>query len=133
MTRVCYCFCNDSIFSHLSLVYVAHMMCEILDLSKSLLFLILSQPDSLNPFETNNGKFFNSGNGYDQLLATLESKDRDNYSPTLSDDPKHGLVDLRRQVVYLQVFRTPPNSFILYTTSLTEFFFVQNMKYHGRK
>ncbi|XP_031629004.1 uncharacterized protein LOC116344361 isoform X3 [Contarinia nasturtii] len=58
---------------------------------------ILQETASLNPFESNNGKFFDaSGEGI------LNSVERDNYSPSLSDDPKHDLVDLRRQVVYLQ-------------------------------
>ncbi|XP_055315755.1 putative uncharacterized protein DDB_G0277255 isoform X5 [Sitodiplosis mosellana] len=58
---------------------------------------ILQETASLNSFENNNGKFFDASGGYDGTLTNVDCKERDNYSPSLSDDPKHDLVDLKRQ------------------------------------
>lgn len=71
------------------------------------------QTASLNPFENNNGKFFDASGGYDGTLNNADYKERDNYSPSLSDDPKHDMVDIRRKVVYLQVLSTRSLFFIL--------------------
>ncbi|XP_055315772.1 putative uncharacterized protein DDB_G0277255 isoform X19 [Sitodiplosis mosellana] len=58
---------------------------------------LMTRTASLNSFENNNGKFFDASGGYDGTLTNVDCKERDNYSPSLSDDPKHDLVDLKRQ------------------------------------
>lgn len=68
------------------------------------------QTSSHNPLDIINGKFLDSSGAYDSQ-NNLACLDRDNYSPSLSDDPKHDLVDLRRQIVYLQVFNARAPTF----------------------
>lgn len=97
---------------------------------------LYSQTASLNPFENNNGKFFDVTGGYDgseklnnnngDSSAPDGSKERDNYSPSLSDDPKHDLVDLRRQVVYLQVFSTRSPFYVVYCFISIHSIFIHN-------
>lgn len=65
------------------------------------------QADSMNTVDKSNGNFCNGSNSdIDSLLAGAEYKERDTCSPSFVDDPKFDVVDLRRQVVYLQVLST---------------------------
>lgn len=68
------------------------------------------QTDTLNPFEIN-GQFFGSGELNNDIY--IENKDLYNYSKA-QDDAKQELLDLRRQVVYLQVFARFPVFIILW-------------------
>lgn len=75
---------------------------------KFVCFYDLLQTDTLNPFEISNGQFFGS-DGFDSTTATntngiyMENKELYNFS-TSQEETKQELADLRRQVVYLQVF-----------------------------
>lgn len=71
-------------------------------------FIIILQTDTLNPFEISNGQFFGS-DGFDSNTATntngiyMENKELYNFTAS-QEETKQELADLRRQVVYLQVF-----------------------------
>lgn len=59
------------------------------------------QTETLNPFENDNGQLFTSC-GLDSKL--LDDIDLASLTSSTTDDPVQELSDLRRQVVYLQVF-----------------------------
>lgn len=65
------------------------------------MYFPLLQTETLNPFENDNGQLFASC-GLDSKL--LDDIDLASLTTSTTDDPMHELADLRRQVVYLQVF-----------------------------
>lgn len=76
------------------------------------------QTDTLNPFEISNGQFFGS-DGFDSTTATntngiyMENKELYNFAAS-QEETKQELADLRRQVVYLQVFARLSQFLFLY-------------------
>lgn len=89
-------------------------------------FLFPIQTDTLNPFENNNGQFFTTAttttttstvsptgaSGELDATSVVDSKQQENtlikesgvLQLALLEDQRQELADLRRQVVYLQVF-----------------------------
>lgn len=99
------------------------------------------QTDTLNPFENNNGQFFTTAtttttptvssteaNNGEMMDATsvVDSKQQENtlikesgvVALALLEDQRQELADLRRQVVYLQVFARSIPCLFSYSTSL---------------
>lgn len=80
--------------------------------------IFLLQTDTLNPFEINNGQFFGS-DGFDSTIANntngiyMENKELYNFTAS-QEETKQELADLRRQVVYLQVFARLSQFLFLY-------------------
>lgn len=96
------------------------------------------QTDTLNPFETSNGQFFTggpttlgaTGGGLTSGTSSTDSTDGDSLYNLLhgvqaQEANKLELADLRRQVVYLQVFARCPDYcstrlyIVLYSTYIT--------------